>query len=287
VGLGLVVASSSLPPALVGCSAVTAGATGGLDGSGASGGGSSSGGLSADAASACSPSDVSTYVPGAYAPAVTPSEVCLGADGAGLWDAYYDACLGTAKSRASCDAFTAANPGCAACILTSYSSSRLGPIIDYGDFVGGNVAGCIEVETPGDLPCAKAVQALTDCEIAACQANCPVSDAASLMTRESCGNDADDAGCKMLAAAADSCRLGEADAGRDTVCMMSEFRTFFDQVVPLFCGRLPGSGADAGAEGDAGAVFAGGEAGLETDGAFETDASPPGPPDLAVDAAAE
>ena len=68
-----------------------------------------------------------------------------------------------------------------------YTADRLGPILDYGEFVGGNVAGCIEVTTP-ERPhrARKSVQALTDCELAACQANCPVSDSTSLTAREQC-----------------------------------------------------------------------------------------------------
>jgi hypothetical protein len=85
-------------------------------------------------------------------------------------------------------AATPAHAACAACVLTSYTSDPLGPIIDYGEFVGGNVAGCIELEAPRELACAKAVQALTGCEIAACEANCPVSNETSLMGREACAD---------------------------------------------------------------------------------------------------
>jgi hypothetical protein len=241
----------------LGCSAVKTGLSGesttvAPDGDGGASGGS----IGLDAASSCHASDVSTYVPGTYQSAVAPSAACLGADGGETWDAFFDACLGPDKSKTSCDAFTAtpSNAACAACVLTSYTSSSLGPIIDYGDFVGGNVAGCIELTTPTDLACAEKVQALTNCEIAACEANCPVSDEASLAARESCTSNVDAVGCYSFNQSASSCRAAEDDAGVASPCMDGAFKDFYEAVVPLFCGRtaLDASAVfDASASGDA------------------------------------
>jgi hypothetical protein len=286
--VGLCVALSSLGSvAVLGCTPVTAALAGGSASSGPDGSASSSGGGGTDAGSACSPADVSSYVPSAYAAAQTPSDSCLAGDGGSLWEAYYDACLGPAKSSASCNAFSAANAACAACILTSYSAGRLGPIIDYGDFVGGNVAGCIQVLSPTELPCARSVQALTDCEIVACQANCPVSDATSLTARESCGDLADSTGCTTYSAAATSCQSAETDAGLDSPCTITGFKAFYDAVVPLFCGKsaVTGASPDAGSSVDGGRMTAGDDASVESDGAAVPDEA--GSPDLAVDAAAE
>jgi hypothetical protein len=238
------------PSGVVGCSAVHATSAGESTTTGPDGSGGGSAGATVDAASSCNASDVSTYVPSAYQAAAAPSNACLGSDGAGLWDAYYDACLApTTQSEDACVAFraTAANAACATCILTPYASSRLGPIVDYGAFVGGNIAGCIEVETFGQLPCAKAVQALTECEIAACQANCPVSDEASLGAREACGMQADQAGCQPFFQAATACRAAEADAGVASSCSDTAFKDFFDQVVPSFCGQSAIAAFDASA----------------------------------------
>ena len=178
-----------------------------------------------------------------YQPAAEPSVACLGADGGTIWDAYFDACLAPGTTKEACASFTAtpANAACAACVLTSYTSNPLGPIIDYGEFVGPNVAGCIELEAPRDLAGAKAVQALTGCEIAACQANCPVSNEASLMAREACALAADDAGCHSFQAS-------EADAGLPEPCTSTAFKDFYDSVVPLFCAQVP---VDASAASDA------------------------------------
>ncbi len=218
--------------------------------------GSGSGGASeSDAASSCLPSNVLTFVQGPYQPAAAPSGACLGADGGGLWEAFYDACLGPTppKSTEACAQFknTPANAACAACVLTPYTADELGPILSFGAFVGGNVAGCIEVTTPGDLSCAKFVQALTDCESAACQANCPVTDVASLTARQDCASQADELGCLSFYEMAKLCRGAELDAGLAAPCANSGFKDFYDVVVPLFCGQTTTGAGDAGSEADA------------------------------------
>jgi hypothetical protein len=204
----------------------------------------------AGAASSCRASGVATYVQGSYQPAAAPSGACLGADGGGLWEGFYDACLGPAKSMDACTQYKQApsNAACAACILTPSVADTLGPILDFGTFVSGNVAGCIEVTAPGDLSCPKAVQALSDCEAAACEANCPVSDAASLEAREQCAQDADAAGCRSFFEMASMCQAADADAGLAGACTNSGFKDFFDDVVPLFCAQ---AGEDASAPIDA------------------------------------
>jgi len=206
-----------------------------------------------DATSSCHPSDVLTFVQGSYQPAAAPSGACLGADGGELWEGFYEACLGPApgKSDANCNAYkqTPANAACAACVLTPYTADQLGPILSFGEFVGGNVAGCIETTTPGDLLCAKDVQALIDCEDAACQANCPVTDPQSLTDRQNCAAAADNMGCQSFFGMANGCRDAETDAGLAGPCMNSGFKAFYDIVVPLFCGQLAveaGAGLDAG-----------------------------------------
>jgi hypothetical protein len=217
--------------------------------------GSSSGGASeSDAASSCLPSNVLTFVQGPYQPAAAPSAACLGADGGGVWEAFYEACLGPMKSTELCAQFknTPSNAACAACVLTPYTADQLGPILSFGEFVGGNVAGCIEVTTPSELSCAKFVQALTDCESAACQANCPVTDVSSLTARQDCASQADELGCLSFYDMAEACRGAEMDAGLAAPCANSGFKDFYDVVVPLFCGQtLPGAG-NPGSEADAG-----------------------------------
>ncbi len=197
---------------------------------------------------------------GPYQPAAPPSAACLDANGGGIWDAFYDACLGPNKTNDICTAFKQdpANAACAACVLTPDMADQLGPILSFGEFVGGNVAGCIELTTPSDLSCARSVQALGDCETAACQANCPVTDVPSLTARQACEALADEGGCLPFSEMASGC---EADAGLAGPCINASFKDFYDQVVPLFCGQsavdaaaslaLDASGSDAGVASDA------------------------------------
>jgi hypothetical protein len=263
-----------------GCAAVSsgsAGTTGDSSGDDASLGGN---GMlpSADAASSCHPSTVLTYVPSSYRTAQPPSTACLGPDGGSTVEDFFDACLGPNKSKDGCTDYNAvpANAACAACVLTPYDANRLGPILDYGEFVGGNVAGCIERTAPADLSCARAAQALTDCEVAACQANCPVTDAPSLAAREACSAAADASGCSSYLAAASACRATEADAGLALPCTNVAFKDFYDAVVPYFCGIAP---LDASAPLDA----AGGDAALELLADGGAHAYPPAPLDAGAD----
>jgi hypothetical protein len=268
------VALEGLVPA-IGCGPVTSEPGIASAGSDASvGAGSSSG--EADATSSCHASAVLTYMQGNYQPAAAPSGACLGADGGGTWDDFYVSCLGPDKSQDQCSAYqqVPANAACAACILTPYTSSRLGPILDFGQFVGENIAGCIEIATPSDPSCPKAVQALTGCEIAACQANCPVDDPASLATRQQCAADADRAGCLSFFQMASACQATEADAGLAGPCASTGFKDFYDNAVPLFCGQTAvdaGVSIDAGLSNDA-------SIGVLTDG---------GSPDAASDGGAD
>jgi hypothetical protein len=115
--------------------------------------------------------------------------------------------------------------------------------------VGGNVAGCIELEVPSDPSCPKAVQALTECELAACAANCPVTDPTSLSARNGCAMEADRTACLSLYQMAANCRAREAEAGLGSPCAIGPFKDFYDAVVPLFCAVRPrdGGAGDAAA----------------------------------------
>lgn len=255
---------------VAGCGVVKAGALNGSNGGGDvadggsgfefGGGGEDGGSAELDATVSCLPTSVITLTHQGYRSADSPSDACLGADGGGTWEAYFDACLGPHRTTDACADYKAANPACTACIVTSYSAaSSYGPILDYGEYVGGNVAGCLELTMPGNASCAKTVQALTDCELAACAANCPVVDSASLSAREQCESEADMGVCNSVFTTAADCKAMEADAGVPTLCLAGPFEDFYDAVVPLFCGRTSGdlgglvdSGTDVVPPGDGG-----------------------------------
>ncbi|MDP9001679.1 MAG: hypothetical protein M3O46_16390 [Myxococcota bacterium] len=188
-------------------------------------------------ASACRPGDVETYQPGAYHRAAGAWQgVCSPAQITG----FYDMCLGPQKSKVDCDGFVSAmtTGPCAACILTPEGASHDGPLINHGGFLTANIAGCIELTDSSGLSCAKALQALGGCELAACKANCPVHDSPSRMAYDACAVQADSAGCRMYDPAA-TCIYAEPDAGLTTGCLQQTFPEFYAAVVPLFCGAPP------------------------------------------------
>jgi hypothetical protein len=186
-------------------------------------------------ASACAPGDVQTFLPGPYVPASKQEGACAPE----LLGPLYDDCFGPQKTVSACLTFQK-NPSysaCYACVVTPSTASSYGPIIDYDqEFLTPNVAGCIELAAHGTLTCAMPVQALGECELAACEANCPVSDASSFLALEACTAQAEAAGCQAYSEAV-SCFTTELDAGPLSVCDASDFQAFFEQVVPLFCGQ--------------------------------------------------
>ncbi len=219
---------------------------------------------------ACRPGDVGTYQP-AYHPA---SAAWQGLCDPALISGFYDACLGSHATTATCAAFRTdpVAEHCAECILTRDDLSHYGPLIDHGTFLSTNVAGCIELTDPSALPCATALQALGGCELQACQANCPVVDTTSLTVYDACADQADQGGCQMYAQLS-SCVDAEGDSGLVGNCLIATFADFYAAVVPLFCGAPEVDGAVAPFDASTNVV---GEA--SADAMIEgTDARPSGP----------
>lgn len=206
---------------------------------------SNEGSFGASDASSCEPADVETYHPSAYRPATAAWQgVCTAMQIAD----FYNACLVPNADPADCHTFSdtdAATSACAACILTPESAAAYGPLVNHGTFITSNVAGCIQLTLPSQLSCAKAEEALAGCEVAACEANCPVHDATTRAAYDSCAAQADGAGCQsyaQMAACAQS--LAQQDASAAAACEPPSFKDFYDAVVPLFC-AVPSQ--DAGA----------------------------------------
>jgi hypothetical protein len=203
------------------------------------------GALAADSSS-CQPADVETYVPGPYHPAAAAYQGACTAD---QIREFYDDCFGPDAGTATCAAFSsdAGTSACAACILTPDTASTYGPLVDHhGTFITSNVAGCIQLILPGDLSCATAEAALVGCELAACEANCPVSDSATRAAYDACTSQADGAGCQSYGQMA-SCVQSLEDAGPNAASPVENcslpFDAFYQAVVPIFCGR---ASTDAG-----------------------------------------
>jgi len=203
--------------------------------------------------SSCQPASVATFRPTAYKPA---SGAYQGQCTAAQIGAFYDACLGPSATMATCAPYlgssaTGANAACGACILSRSDAATLGPVIAHASTVSVNLAGCMELTDPtGGLLCAKAYQAADQCEDAACELNCPVSDMASFDRYSQCVMQADTGGCAPFVAPT-SCANAEADGGPASVCFAGQsFHDLYEAVAPLFCGVAPptdgGSGPDAG-----------------------------------------
>jgi hypothetical protein len=238
--------------------------------------------LTADA-TACRPGDVQTYQPMTYHPATAAGQGLCRADSSAADPIrlFYDACLGAQATAAACIAFQTdkATKACAECILTSDSKSYYGPLIDHGGFITTNVAGCIELTDRSGLSCAKALQALQGCELAACEANCPVHDAPSRTAYDACAVSADHMGCQSYGTAA-RCTATENDASLAASCLFPDFQDFYNAVVPLFCGT-PHSRNDAAGAAEADASIDASQTG--PDAALVDNASD-GPGDASTDA---
>ncbi|MDP9148684.1 MAG: hypothetical protein M3O36_01880 [Myxococcota bacterium] len=210
-----------------------------------------------DAASACRPGNLQAYYPSQYRSAALPENSCrAGANGDPI-QLFYDNCLGPNASYTRCEGFKAdkANAACANCILTPETAPEYGVLVAHGGFVTANVAGCLELTQPAGLSCAKSIQALADCELAACEANCPVVDANGFAAYSACASEVDQTGCRAYVTAA-TCEqpIAGADGGMGP-CRAQSFSEFYGAVAALFCAAAPpSSDVDASAPLEAGAA---------------------------------
>jgi hypothetical protein len=211
----------------------------GDDGAEGDGGGSATGD-----ASSCHPGSVQTYVPDMYHSAAAANQGVCSPD---QIMEFYNDCLGPSVDAGACHALSqpdAADAACVACILTPDTADHYGPLIDHATFITENVAGCIEVTDASGLSCAKAEAALAGCELAACEASCPVVDMKTRAAYDACANQADNSGCQAYATmAACTSDAGASDAGA-SMCSFPTFEAFYRNVVPRFCGTPSG---DSGA----------------------------------------
>jgi hypothetical protein len=150
-------------------------------------------------------------------------------------DNFRDFCLGTGN-QAACQSFlaTAAGKTCANCILTPATAATLGPLIDHTaqGYVTVNTAGCIALEQGNDT-CAKATDALSQCDDAAC-VNCKITDDASLAAFNECTSLAETQVCASYVAPA-ACANALVDAGVCPSANSGDFTSQYNAVVPIFC----------------------------------------------------
>ena len=265
--------------------------------------------LSGDPVSSCHPGGLTTFAPATYHSALAAGQGACVASGStdafAQYAQFYDACLGPNKTQVDCDSFNESSPTCASCLLTPSTAMAYGPLVNFGGLILPNVAGCLEltglhpsIEAGVDsqaLGCAKSLQALEECELAACKANCPVPTGGTLDLYDACAREADQGGCQSYASVAscgdayrESDAAGAGDGGGTLTpgtCFLS-FKDFYDAVAPLFCGPpMPSTQvSDAGAGTDAATGDGGNGAG---DAAADASSMGPGPGDAARDSPAD
>jgi hypothetical protein len=198
--------------------------------------------------SACGPANLQTFMPSVYHPAESPQDACARLpSGDDPVMAFYANCVGPQASRKRCADLGQSLPyaACAECIETSVAAARYGPlVVDSRGVAHPNVAGCFEVAGGLSLSCSRAIAAEAECEVAACEANCPAVTADALTTPASqagydaCVSAARNAGCQAFATAASNCTAAVQDAA-PSPCAAATLADFYWQVVPLFCQASP------------------------------------------------
>jgi hypothetical protein len=186
-------------------------------------------------ASVCHAADLSSWSAPAYTRATggsqgwcTPAQI----------QSFYDSCLGSNATQSLCALETKDNL-CASCLVTGDNAPGYGPLILHGGLAIANFAGCVELLDPTNgLACAKGIQALLECELAACAANCPVKDDATLKLYDACVADADANECASYAASAQCLSsLGDAGAAAVAACDPSQsFDKAYFALAKVFCG---------------------------------------------------
>ena len=129
-------------------------------GCGAGGGGGGDGG----GGGTCSAELDAAYAPVWHPPNGAHTNQCSSAQ----LQAFDAACSGTDATVATCKAFRQNNASCAACLITDDTSPGYGAVIRYHNLAAYNVAGCVVLEDPSQLTCAKRIEAYFDCLDTAC-----------------------------------------------------------------------------------------------------------------------
>jgi hypothetical protein len=145
---------------------------------------------------------------------------------------YFTACYGAGATTAGCTQYTQANSTCTSCLSTPPTAVAWGAIIAYNGFSEVNVAGCFYWH--GASACATQLQASTDCELAWCQANCPVTDQATLDALDACETQTanDPSQCQSYATQAQCAN----DAGAaSSICVGTSFSDDYTRVATVLC----------------------------------------------------
>jgi hypothetical protein len=161
--------------------------------------------------STCYPGDVTKFSPEWVPPLNgTPrANACTNAEIANFWAS----CLGPGDTVSACNSFQSADSTCFHCLVTQSTAPEYGPIIYYGGAFPLeviNVAGCIALAEPCNLPCAEAALAYLACNLDACNPGAGPCNGASNAEVLSCIPEAETCGCVGYSIP-DNCYMGLVD----------------------------------------------------------------------------
>jgi hypothetical protein len=190
----------------------------------------------------CCPGDATTFTPSWKQPTAFNQGKCTDAQISAFVD-----CLSGIPDAATCKTFGAdpANKTCIQCAATPSTAAAYGPLVEGSVTIEVNVAGCVANVT-GDISatgCGAKVLGLSQCEQAACEANCPVAstdDGTAFQALLACQTKSATTGCKTYADDAACADALEADGGVASICVQGA-ATFADNAIPmvkLFCGSI-------------------------------------------------
>jgi hypothetical protein len=181
----------------------------------------------------CGPGSLSGFSPGWVPPTGAHQNACTQTE---ITQIYTD-CVGNNSSEMACDQDQNNLPQCFACIFSPDTAASWGPIIEQQNgLLRANIFGCIALLEPCNLACAKASETQYECELTACEANCPVSGQSSETAYETCLQTADSCGCQPFYDPG-QCVASITGSHPAAQCVnQSNFQAFYDFIAPLFCG---------------------------------------------------
>jgi hypothetical protein len=207
-------------------------------------------------------------------------------------------------SQSACDAWEgdSRNSACRGCWSGPIAGTPAATWAPYvfldnpGQTTYVNVSGCIVLADPSELSCAQTIQNDFACELAACEASCPVPIAGSttnaVIELENCFKSVDLGGCSMYATGATgatACRETLAANGPSVFCFEAEqgepqaLLAYFT----LACGVAPPADSDAETQPDGGPPLADAGVSADTESDAGTDAVSDGGAGIASDGGAD
>lgn len=170
----------------------------------------------------------------AFAPTpMQPPRVSKGACTSAQIDEAFKACF---TPSTGCDAFKANDPTCAACLFSRDTDATWGPAVAADAGIAFNASGCVAAITgdSSETSCAQRLDDVGQCLSAACEAQCIVSDQATLAELQQCYGNAGKSVCSGYVA--DECAF---DAGWSTTCIgagSNNPEADFDSIAGVMCG---------------------------------------------------